>query len=170
MRIKCPDSQSQGKRMLFVTERLRWSAQKPTWRQKIWRLVTRPSPCEIGHFTDMKLKVLQFALRNSTLKKWGGLQIMQRSGEDVKFIYFQWFISIQDNVGFIQVILFGLCVWENLRKSPSRGNVCETWMQLGFPTFLMIKTIGITHLEVFTFSDESSFRSQEVILWHLTKT
>lgn len=86
---------------------------------------------------------------------------------------FQVFICVQDYVGFCkQLILFGFCVWENFRRSslPSRGNACEAWMQLGFPTFLMMKTTGITHLVVFTSSDEPSFRYQEVFkLWHLTK-
>ncbi len=142
------------------TERLRWRAQKPAEDLRAYN----------QSFSLWDLKVIQFALQHLEKARRTLNNADKRRGCEVAYLYFQWFIFIQDYVGFIQVIFFWLCVRENFRKSPSRGNTCETWMQLCFPTILRIQPIGITHLVVFTLSDESSLRSQEVILWHLTKT
>jgi len=116
--------------------------------------------------TDMKLKAIQrFSLWNSTLQSWRREKNLNAKAETL-WSSLYWFsmirFCVEDYVGFCkQLILFEFSVWENFRKS--RGNACEAWMQLGFPTFLMRKTIGIIHLVVFTSSDEPSFRSPAVL-------
>lgn len=99
-------------------------------------------------------------------------RITQINWEALKHPISEVSVCVQDYVGFcVQLILFGLCVWQNFRKGSLPRDACEAWMLLVFLTFLMMKPIGITHLVVFTSSDEPNFGYQEVFkLGHLTKT